>query len=200
MLVCLMVFYATYNNISVISWCSVLLVEETRGAGENHRHVASHRQTLNCGHFRKDDKGKDVTLYVLRCSTFYHVMGQITKLHFTTPWEQSYNCILPRHWSNHTAGLYQVIGAITQLDFIKSWEQSHSCILQRHGSNHTAGLYHVMGAITQLDFTTSWEQSHSWILPRHWSNHTAGFYHVMGTIKQLDFTVMRAITQLDFTT
>jgi hypothetical protein len=29
----------TFNNISVISWQSVLLVEETRGPGENHRVV-----------------------------------------------------------------------------------------------------------------------------------------------------------------
>ena len=40
--VCLMVFNATFNNISVISWRSVLLVEETRGPRENHRPVASH--------------------------------------------------------------------------------------------------------------------------------------------------------------
>ena len=32
-----MVFNATLNNISVISWRSVLLVEETRVPGENHR-------------------------------------------------------------------------------------------------------------------------------------------------------------------
>ena len=31
-----MVFNATFNNISVISWRSVLLVEETRVSGENH--------------------------------------------------------------------------------------------------------------------------------------------------------------------
>jgi hypothetical protein len=37
--VCLMVYNATFNNISVISWRPVLLVEET---GENHRPVASH--------------------------------------------------------------------------------------------------------------------------------------------------------------
>ena len=30
------------NNISVISWQSVLLVEETGGPGENHRPVVSH--------------------------------------------------------------------------------------------------------------------------------------------------------------
>ena len=32
-----MVFNATFSNISVISWLSVLLVEETRVPGENHR-------------------------------------------------------------------------------------------------------------------------------------------------------------------
>ena len=31
-----MVFNVTVNNISIISWRSVLLVEETRGPGENH--------------------------------------------------------------------------------------------------------------------------------------------------------------------
>ena len=31
-----MVFKATFNNISVISWMSVLLVEETGVPGENH--------------------------------------------------------------------------------------------------------------------------------------------------------------------
>ena len=33
---------ATFNNISVISYRSVLLVEETGVPGENHRPVASH--------------------------------------------------------------------------------------------------------------------------------------------------------------
>ena len=42
-----MAFNATFNNISVISWLSVLLVEETRVSGENHRPVVSHRQTLS---------------------------------------------------------------------------------------------------------------------------------------------------------
>jgi len=36
------VFNATFNNISAISWRSVLLVEETGVPGENHRPVASH--------------------------------------------------------------------------------------------------------------------------------------------------------------
>jgi hypothetical protein len=42
-----MVFNTTINNISAISWQSVLLVEETGVPGENHRPVASHRQTLS---------------------------------------------------------------------------------------------------------------------------------------------------------
>ena len=37
-----MVFNATFNNISVILWRSILLVEENRVPGENHRPVASH--------------------------------------------------------------------------------------------------------------------------------------------------------------
>jgi hypothetical protein len=42
-----MVFNATFNNISDISWRSVLLVEETGIPGENHQPAASHWQTLS---------------------------------------------------------------------------------------------------------------------------------------------------------
>ena len=38
---------ATFNNISVVSWRSVLLVDETGVTGDNHRPVASHRQTVS---------------------------------------------------------------------------------------------------------------------------------------------------------
>ena len=38
----IMVFNTTFNNISVIAWRSVLLVEETGLPGENHRPVVSH--------------------------------------------------------------------------------------------------------------------------------------------------------------
>jgi hypothetical protein len=37
-----MVFNTTFINISVISWQSVLLGEETRVPGENHQPAASH--------------------------------------------------------------------------------------------------------------------------------------------------------------
>jgi len=42
-----MVFNATFNHISVISWWSVLLVEENEVPVENHRPVASHWQSLS---------------------------------------------------------------------------------------------------------------------------------------------------------
>ena len=42
-----MVFNATFKNISAISWCSVLFVEETGVPGENHRPVASRWQTFS---------------------------------------------------------------------------------------------------------------------------------------------------------
>jgi hypothetical protein len=37
-----MVLIANFNNISVLSWRSVLLVQETGLPGENHRPIASH--------------------------------------------------------------------------------------------------------------------------------------------------------------
>jgi hypothetical protein len=42
-----MVFNAPFNSISVISWRSVSLVEETGAPGKNHRPVATHSQTLS---------------------------------------------------------------------------------------------------------------------------------------------------------
>jgi hypothetical protein len=42
-----MVFNTTFNNISVISWRSVLLVENTGVLGENHRPATSHWQPLS---------------------------------------------------------------------------------------------------------------------------------------------------------
>ena len=42
-----MVLNATFNNISVISLLSVLLVEETGVPGDNQRPVASHGQTIS---------------------------------------------------------------------------------------------------------------------------------------------------------
>ena len=42
-----MVFIATFNNISVISWRSVVLVEETGVPEKTHQPAASNWQTLS---------------------------------------------------------------------------------------------------------------------------------------------------------
>ena len=42
-----MVYNATFYNISVISWLSVLLIEEIGEPGDNHQPAASHYQTLS---------------------------------------------------------------------------------------------------------------------------------------------------------
>ena len=43
----IMMFNATFTNISVISWRSVILLEETGVLWENHRPATSHWQTLS---------------------------------------------------------------------------------------------------------------------------------------------------------
>jgi hypothetical protein len=66
-----MVFNATFNNISVISWWSVLLMEQTGISGENHR-----RNTCNttCIVLRKNLKNKsDLISYIPHsyCNKYY---------------------------------------------------------------------------------------------------------------------------------
>jgi hypothetical protein len=48
-----MVFSATFNNISVILWPSVSLVDETRGPGENLTHIYMTTQFLGLVHALK---------------------------------------------------------------------------------------------------------------------------------------------------
>jgi len=68
-----MVFNTTFNNISVISWRSVLVVEEIAVLRENHRPSTSHWQTLS----------HDVVLWTLRLSGIrtYNISGEMHWLH-----------------------------------------------------------------------------------------------------------------------
>ena len=74
------VFNTTFNNISAISWRSVLLVEGTGVPGENHRRIASHWQTLS---------------YNVVSSTLRHEWGSNSQLiaqivvNLTTIWSRS---------------------------------------------------------------------------------------------------------------
>ena len=88
MFACLMVFNhetlinTTFNNISVASWLSVLLVEETGGPGENHWPVAGDWQTWshNVVHLvlieiRTHISGDRHWLHIVRlCKSNYHTI------------------------------------------------------------------------------------------------------------------------------
>ena len=76
-----MVFNTTFNNISVISWQSVLLVEETVVPWENHQPAASHWQTLS--HNERDSNSQH---YCRISAGFYY-----TKV----KWSNSYKFLRP---------------------------------------------------------------------------------------------------------
>ena len=56
------VFNATFNNISVISRWTVLLVEETGVPGENYLPVVSHRQLNACFIFGVMTTGEEIEI------------------------------------------------------------------------------------------------------------------------------------------
>ena len=65
-----MVFNATFNNISVISWWSVLLLEETGVSGEHHRPVASLWKTLSQNVVHLAITRFEVTTLVVICTDY----------------------------------------------------------------------------------------------------------------------------------
>ncbi len=64
-----MVFNATFNNISGISWRSILFVEEIGVPGENHRHAANYWQIYHIMLYR-------VHLAILYLGLVVVVLGQ----------------------------------------------------------------------------------------------------------------------------
>ena len=92
-----MLFNAIFNNISVISWWSVLLLEETGVPGENHRLVASYWQLYHIMLYRVHLAwvGFELTTLVVKgtdcidsCKSNYHPITTTT-----AP---------PNHKDNHT--------------------------------------------------------------------------------------------------
>jgi hypothetical protein len=75
----LMVFNTTFNNIPVISWRSVLLVEETGGPEENHQPVTSHWQTLshNAVHLALIEI-HNISGYIVSSKSNYHTITAAT--------------------------------------------------------------------------------------------------------------------------
>ena len=82
-----MVFNTIFNNISVISWWSVLLVEETRAPRENYQPVTSHWQNLLHNIVHLDLSGFELTTSVMigtdctgSCKSNYHMIMTMTAL------------------------------------------------------------------------------------------------------------------------
>jgi len=82
-----MVFYAIFNNISVVSWRSILLVEESGVPWENYRSVASHWKTLshNVKSSKHHHEGFELTTLVVigtdytgSCKFNYHTITATT--------------------------------------------------------------------------------------------------------------------------
>ena len=78
-----------FNNISVISWWSVLLVEETGVRRENHQPVASHWQTLshnvvlNGSRHERDSKIWEITVpdyFLIKIIFLIHIMHSIWEI------------------------------------------------------------------------------------------------------------------------
>ena len=96
-----MVFNVTFNNISAISWQSVLLVKETVVTGENHRPAASNLQTLShnvvSGTSRHERKFKFQTLVAIgtdcidSCKSNYHTISPVW---VTGYYEQAHSTLL----------------------------------------------------------------------------------------------------------
>ena len=107
-----MVLSATFNNISVISQRSVLLVEKTGGLGENHRPVASHLQTLshNVGHLAL------VEIRTHNTKSNYHTITATTVIHIWT--EICFQNIEP--WM-HSENVFCIPGV--NLLTLKNWNQ-----------------------------------------------------------------------------
>jgi hypothetical protein len=82
-----MLVNTTFNNIWVILWRSVLLVDETGGPWENHRPTINHLQTLSlksCIEYTSLWVGFELTTLVVMGTDWLHVIVNPTTLYHTT--------------------------------------------------------------------------------------------------------------------
>jgi len=70
-------FNATFNNISVISWRSVLLVEEAGVPGENHRHWQVTDQLYHIMLYRVCHKICTMQIGSQKYTTISFIMGRL---------------------------------------------------------------------------------------------------------------------------
>ena len=81
-----MVFNATFNNISVITWRLVLLVEVTGVPGKNHQPVASHWQTLSHNFVSSTPRHQQDSNSQLECFWKSNTYFFIIDTHFNLSW------------------------------------------------------------------------------------------------------------------
>jgi len=87
-----MVFNATFNNISVISWWSVSLVEETGVPKENHRQTLSHNvvsSTPRLSEIQTHNVSGDGLWLQRSCKSNYHTITTTTTPDFKN--DRQYN-------------------------------------------------------------------------------------------------------------
>jgi hypothetical protein len=140
------VFNSTFNNISVISFQSVVLVEET---GENHRPAASHWHTLSHNVVSSTlRKGQD--------STPPEIVILISSLYPDLSSYMNYNCIYNisnRTGVTHGTGTPEIVILISSLYPDISSYMNYNCIYNisnRTGVTHGTGTPEIVILISSL--------------------------------------------------
>jgi len=110
-----MVFNATINNISVILWWSVLLLEETGVPGENHWLAASHWQTLSHNVVSLIESISirpvvHIEFIVQKILYGLLVVDNLTAQKFIHNWKQWFPYELTYVWQVESMGMWWVVG------------------------------------------------------------------------------------------
>jgi hypothetical protein len=102
------VFNATFNNILVILWRSVLLVEETGVSGENHWPVASHWKTLSHNVVSSTPHLSGELLMFFPNTYMSKVMWSNTNHLYTVRYDIIYNYCFHMRWTSKVDNLSRV--------------------------------------------------------------------------------------------